>query len=101
MFSEREISPTVNIFEEHASVPITPAISEPGPSRISQQNIDIVGDKDKYCLANFKSKIKDDVFNSLSTDFNISSAYVIIRPEPNDRIYKEVRFGKLYGLGIS
>lgn len=86
---------------DHVLVPITPAIREPGPSKISQQNIDIVGDKDEYRSVNFKSMIKNDAFNSLRTDFNISNDYIIIRSEPKDRIYKEVRAVKLYGMVIS
>lgn len=45
--------------------------------------------------------IKNDAFNSLRTDFNISNDYIIIRSEPKDRIYKEVRAVKLYGMVIS
>lgn len=60
--------------------PFTPALGEPGPNRTFQRNIDIVGDTDEYRTVNYRSVIKDDVFNSLRTDFNIPKDYVIIRP---------------------
>lgn len=79
----------------------TPAIDESKPSHPVVWNEDIVGDVGRFSSFNRRSSIKRDKFDRMGDDFNFADEYFVIMPDNDDKVYTEVRYQNVGGLGVS